>query len=66
MDFFDSINLYLMNHPIMLGQLELAFKIKFWVLLGLALYFVLLPYREHKKAIKKQKELSKKPGHFQA
>lgn len=66
MEIFDSINLYLMSHPIMLGQLEFAFRIKYWILLGLAIYFVLLPYREHKKEIRRQKELSKTSGHFLA
>ena len=53
MEIFDSINQYLMVHPIMIDQLEFVFRIKFWILLGLALYFVLLPYREHKKEINK-------------
>lgn len=66
MEIIDSFNLYLMTHPLMLDQLELAFRVKYWALLGLAIYFVLLPYREYKKEIRKQKELSKKPGHFLA
>jgi len=66
MDFFDSLNLYLMTHPVMLDQLELAFRIKYWILLGLAIYFVFLPYRERKKEMKKQKELAKKGKHFLA
>ena len=66
MELFDSLNLYLMTHPVMLDQLALAFRIKYWLLLGLAIYFVLLPYREHKKEIRKQKDLSKKRGHFLA
>jgi len=64
MEIFDSINLYLMTHPIMMDQLELAFRIKYWLFLGLAIYFVLLPYREHKKEIKKQREQAKTNGHF--
>ena len=66
MEIFDSINLYLMTHPVMLDQLEFAFRIKYWLLLGLAIYFALLPYREHKKEIKKQKDQSKKRSHFLA
>jgi len=53
-----------MTHPIMMDQLELAFKIKYWLFLGLAIYFVLLPYREHKKEIKKQRKQAKTDGHF--
>ena len=66
MEFFDSLNHYLMTHPIMLDQLEFAFRIKYWLLLGIAVYFVLLPYREHKKEIRRQNELAKTPGHFLA
>ncbi len=66
MDFFDSLNQYLMLHPIMLDQLEFAFRIKYWLLLAIALYFVLLPYREYQKEIKRQHELSKTDGHFLA
>ena len=66
MEIFDSINLYLMAHPIMIDQLEFVFRIKYWILLGLAFYFVLLPYREHKKEVRKQKVLSKTRGHFLA
>ena len=66
MELFDSINLYLMTHPIMLDQLKLVFGIKYYLLLGLAFYFLTLPYREHKKEIRKQKEQSKTKGHFLA
>lgn len=66
MELFDSLNLYLITHPISLDQLELAFRIKYWLFLGLAIYFVLLPYRDHKKEIRKQKKMSKSPGHFLA
>ncbi len=59
MDFIDSLNLYLMTHPIMLSQLEFAFRIKFWLLLCLAIYFLFLPYRQRKKDIKKQLEIAK-------
>ena len=66
MELFDSINIYLMNHPVMLDQLELAFRIKYWLLLGLAIYFVTLPYRENKKQIRTQNKLSKTRTHFLA
>jgi len=66
MEIFDSINLYLFNHPVMLDQLEFVFRIKFWVLLVLALYFILLPYREQRKRLKEQAKLSKKPDRFLA
>lgn len=66
MDLFDKINSYLMNHPVMLEQLEFAFRIKYWFFFALAVYFLSLPYRQHKKDLKKQKELAKKPGNFLA
>lgn len=66
MDFFDSLNHYLAIHPVLLGQLEFAFRIKYWLFIGVAIYFILLPYRERKKEIKRQIELSKKKGHFLA
>ena len=59
MEIFDSLNLYLTNHPVMMSQLEFAFRIKFWLLLGLALYFLSLPYRQRKKDYKKQLEQAK-------
>lgn len=59
MDFLDTLNLYLSNHPVMFDQLMLAFRIKFWLLLGLAIYFLLLPYRQRQKDIKKELELAK-------
>jgi len=46
MEIFDSINLYLMSHPAMLEQLALLFRIKFWLLLGLAFWFLYLASRE--------------------
>ena len=49
MDIFDTINAHLASNPQMLDQLELMFKIKFWLLLALAVYFLSLPYREQKK-----------------
>ena len=63
MEIFDSLNLYLIQHPVMLAQLELVFRMKFWILLALALYFITLPYRHNKK---KQAELASKPGQFLA
>ncbi|WP_031433226.1 hypothetical protein [Methylomarinum vadi] len=66
MDFFDTLNLYLMNHPIMLSQLALAFRIKFWLLLGLAIYFMLLPVRQRQKDLKHQEELAKAKDKFLA
>lgn len=49
MELFDQLNLYLTTHPAMLAQLAFAFKIKYWILLALALYFIFLPYRHSKK-----------------
>ncbi|WP_305908557.1 hypothetical protein Q9L42_010125 [Methylomarinum sp. Ch1-1] len=66
MEIFDSINLFLLNHPVMLGQLELMFRIKFWLLLGLAIFFMLLPYRQRKKDLKMQKEEAKRADRFLA
>lgn len=66
MAFLDSLNQYLMSHPVMLDELEFLFRIKYWVLLGLAVYFVLLPCRENKKEMRQQAELTKMPGHFLA
>jgi hypothetical protein len=66
MELFDSINLYLMNHPLSLDLLAFFFRIKFWLLLLLAVYFMLLPYRQQQREIKEQKKLSKKPGRFLA
>ena len=66
MDFFDSLNLYLMHHPVMLSQLEFAFRIKFWLLLSLAIYFVLLPYRHRQKELKQQVKLAKAKDKFLA
>jgi hypothetical protein len=63
MEIFDSINLYLSTHPAMLDQLELLFRIKFWILLVMALYFMTLPYRH---ARKQQAQLALKEGYFLA
>ncbi len=45
MEIFDSLNLYLMQHPVMLEQLEFAFRIKWWCLLLLFIVFVRLASR---------------------
>lgn len=66
MEFLESLNQYLMTHPVMQDELEFLFRIKHWILLGLAIYFVLLPYREHKKEISQQAKLAKMSGHFLA
>lgn len=66
MDFIDSLNLYLMNHPIMIDQLAVVFRIKFWTLLGLALYFLFLPYRQRRKELAKQIERAKEKDRFLA
>jgi hypothetical protein len=49
MDIFDSINAFLMSSPDSLEQLQWMFRIKFFVLLILAVYFLSLPYRHQKK-----------------
>ena len=63
MGIFDFMNSFLHSHPVMLDQLEFAFRIKFWLLLILAFYFILLPHREK---IKKEKKLSLRKGQFLA
>lgn len=42
MDIFDALNLYLMQHPAMLEQLEFAFRIKWWCLFLMLLVFLRL------------------------
>jgi hypothetical protein len=49
MEILDLINTSLADSPNALAHLELLFRIKFWLLLILAFYFVSLPYRERKK-----------------
>ena len=56
MEIIDTINAYLASSPDMLEQLEMMFRIKFWLLLALAVYFLSLPYREQKKEKKQQHE----------
>lgn len=63
MEILDSLNLYLSNHPVMFDQLVTAFRIKYWILSGIALYFVFLPSRESKK---KEKQAITKEGQFLA
>jgi hypothetical protein len=66
MDIFDSINLYLLHHPAALAHLEMMFRLKFWILLIMALYFMTLPYRQERKERLRQKTLTAKNGHFLA
>ncbi len=66
MEIFDTINIYLFNHPDMLARLELAFRIKYWLMLALACYFMLLPYRQRQKDLKNQAKLAKKRDRFLA
>jgi hypothetical protein len=54
MEIFDTINAYLTSSPEMLDQLEMLFRIKLWLLLALAAYFLSLPYREQRKEKKRQ------------
>ena len=63
MEIFDSLNIYLSSHPVMIDQLMTVFRIKFWLLSGIALYFLFLPSRENKK---NQKEAATKEGQFLA
>ncbi len=63
MEIFDSLNAYLFHHPHMLVQLEYAFRIKFWLLLLVAIYFLVLVSIKDKKP---QKKPSVKDGHFLA
>jgi hypothetical protein len=63
MEIFDFINGMLHTHPDMLYQLEIAFRIQFWSLLILAVYFLSLPYREK---IKKEKKRTLKRNQFLA
>ena len=63
MEIFDQLNLYLHTHPIALEQLAFAFKVKYLILLALALYFILLPARHRKKDMAKMKA---DENHFEA
>ena len=62
MEFLDLINLQLADNPAALAQLELMFRIQFWVLLLLAAYFLSLPYREQKKRKAKVQNQSVHPN----
>lgn len=66
MEIFDTINQYLMTHPNVLATLEAAFRLKFWIFLALAVYFVSLPYRQYRKDLILQDELAAEDGHFLA
>lgn len=68
MEIFDTINTHLTANPFLLDQLETLFRIKFWVLLALAGYFLSLPYREQKKLARLKQDLAKngKSGEFLA
>lgn len=66
MDIFDSINLYLMHHPVMLSQLLFFFRLKFWILLALGIYFVSLPYRAERKERKRRARSAKAKDRFLA
>ena len=63
MEIIDSLNIYLSSHPLMFDQLITVFRIKYWLMSGIALYFLFLPLRESKK---KQKEAVTKKGQFLA
>ena len=63
MEFLDSLNLYLSSHPVMFDQLVTIFRIKYWLLSGIAIYFLFLPSRESRK---QQKEAAEKDGQFLA
>ena len=62
MDIFDLINSHLAANSEMLAQLETMLRIKFWLLLAMAAYFLSLPYREQKKRAKLNAQLLKQPG----
>ena len=62
MDILDTINAHLASNPDMISQLETMMRIKFWLLLGLAIYFLSLPYREQKKRAELSKQAVKQAG----
>jgi hypothetical protein len=66
MEIFDIINAHLASSPVMLEQLETLFRIKFWLLLLLAGYFLSLPYREKKKIKTELKKKQDKGNSFLA
>ena len=63
MEFLDSLNFYLFSHPVLLGHLAAAFRIKYWLLSGIAIYFMFLPLRESRK---KEQEASENKDQFLA
>lgn len=63
MEIFDTLNNYLIHHPHMLVQLGYAFRIKFWCLLAVVIYFLILVYKRDKQARRKS---SIKDGQFLA
>lgn len=63
MEIFDTLNLYLQTHPALLAQMVFLFRIKAWILFGLALYFVILMHRTGKK---ERAELAKRDDNFLA
>jgi type II secretory pathway component PulF len=63
MEIFDSLNLYLHSHPTLLAEMVFLFRIKAWLLFGLAMYFVFLMHRTQKK---EQAELAKRDDNFMA
>lgn len=66
MEIFDIINVYLIHNPLLLEQLEMLFRIKFWLLLILAGYFLSLPYREQRKIKAELKNKQNQKGRFLA
>jgi hypothetical protein len=63
MEIFDTLNVYLHSHPTLLAQMVFLFRIKAWILFGLALYFVVLMHRTDKK---EKAELAKRDDNFLA
>jgi len=63
MEIFDSLNHYLHTHPGLLAEMMFLFRIKAWLLCGLALFFVFLMHRTRKK---EQAELAKRNDNFEA
>lgn len=62
MEIFDHINMYLVSSPDSLEQLEMMFRIKFWLLLAVAVYFLSLPYRQRRKEKQQDEQSAKQPG----
>ncbi len=64
MNILDKINNYLFHHPAMLDQLEFAFRLKFWLLLGLFAFFIVLLYLSNRQEA--EQKTSIKDGKFLA